>query len=125
MELSDHFLSEWERLSPLIQQALDRNGNTHSLEDIKELVLCGEAQFWPGEKSVGVTELMKAPNYLTLHGWIAAGELDEVLEMTDRAAKWGKEQGCERMVLSGRRGWERAMRHTDFSFKHVTLERML
>ena len=125
MEPSDHFLSEWERLSPLIQQALDRDGNTHSLEDIKKLVLKGDAQFWPAKNSVGVTEMVSTPDCMILNGWLAAGKMDEVLELTKQAATFGKANGCKKMRVSGRKGWERVMKNMDFSFKHITLERIL
>ncbi len=125
MEPSDHFLSEWERLSPLIQQALDRDGNTHSLEDLKKLVLSGKAQFWPTKNSVGISEILSTPKCRTLSVWLAAGKMDEVLELAEAAAKFGKSQGCQKMRVSGRKGWERVMRYIGYSFKNITLERIL
>lgn len=125
MKPTPHFRAEWERLAPLLQQALDRTGNTHDIEDVYDLVLEGKAQFWPRENAVGVTELCITPNVKFLSGWLAAGEMEEVLDLTEQAAGWGRNQGCTKFKVCGRKGWVRAHANSGFRLQSVVLERDL
>lgn len=69
----------------------------------------GAAQFWPGERSAGVTEIVDYPRATVLRIWLAGGDLDELREMHDAACDWGKTQGCHMVQILGRDGWARAL----------------
>lgn len=108
-------LDEWERCAPWIQAALDRDG-THELEDVLALVMADEAQFWPGERSAVITEVLCLPKVKSLHVWLAGGEMDELLEqMLPVIEDFAKRAGCNRFSVAGRDGWERAMRNKGFT----------
>ncbi len=91
-----------------IQKALDFGGNVYTIEDVERLIAEGKAQFFPGKDSVIVTEVIEYPQTKNLHMFLAGGNLEELEEMLPAVIEWGREQGCNRASLSGRRGWERS-----------------
>ena len=92
-----------------LQKALDLAGGTHTMDDVVEQIAAGDAQLWTDGESVVVTEIHQTPRKRVLHFWLAAGNLDAVVRLSDQATEWGKTMGCEMATLVGRRGWERAL----------------
>lgn len=105
-----HFLSEWDRCAPWIAEALKYGGDSHNLDDVKKLILTGEAQFWSSERSAVVTEIQTWPRARFLLFWLAGGDLDELSnELRPKIEAFAKQHGCSRTVIFGRRGWSRAL----------------
>jgi hypothetical protein len=98
---------EFERLRHHVAAALEYSGGTHKLEDIAEGIRRGQFQLWPGKNSVVVTEIIVYPQLKDLHYFLAGGDLDELRLMRPIIESWGKEIGCSRVSLAGRKGWER------------------
>lgn len=92
-----------------VSQALQHGGDTYSLDDLVIEIEEGRAQLWRSENAVIVTEINDTPQKRVLHFWIATGDLDEVIALSETAIEWGREQGCVRATLAGRRGWVRAL----------------
>lgn len=88
-----------------LQRALDHAGNTHTLEDVAHEVAAGNAQFWLNERAVIVTEVTEYPEVTELNFWLCGGDLGPVLELAEQVYRWGREQGCDRAVFTGRKGW--------------------
>lgn len=117
--------AELERCRPLIEAALARNGHTHSFSDVAARVREGKAQLWPGRASMGVSELVQHPNMLTAHGWLAAGDMDEVKAITRDFADWAKAQGAVYASLCGREGWKRALKDDGWGNPQIMLRKYL
>ena len=98
---------EFERLRHHVVAALEYSGGTHKVEDIAEGIRRGQFQLWPGKNSVVVTEIIVYPQLKDLHYFLAGGDLDELRLMRPIIESWGKEIGCSRVSLAGRKGWER------------------
>ncbi len=98
---------EFERLRHHVAAALEYSGGTHKVEDIAEGIRRGQFQLWPGKNSVVVTEIIVYPQLKDLHYFLAGGDLDELRLMRPIIESWGKEIGCSRVSLAGRKGWER------------------
>ena len=110
------FSDEWERCKPWIEAALEHCHGTHTIDDVLEEIIKGEAQFWPGKKSAVVTEWHVYPRKTYLHFWLAGGNMIELLEaMLPCIETWAKDQGCENFSMFGRQGWSRAMRSKGYS----------
>jgi hypothetical protein len=92
-----------------IQSALVHAGDTHSVDDVGAMIAAGHAQLWPGPASVLVTEIVEFPRPKTLHVFLAAGRMAEVLALSQIALDWGRRQGCARATLAGRKGWDRVL----------------
>ena len=98
---------EFKRLRHHVAAALEYSGGTHKVEDIAEGIRQGQFQLWPGKNSVVVTEIIVYPQLKDLHYFLAGGDLDELRLMRPIIESWGKEIGCSRVSLAGRKGWER------------------
>ena len=103
-------LAEWNRCGPWLQAALDHAGNTHALDNVREMVERGEAQFWPASCSAVVTEIIEYPRCKALRFWLVGGDLAELRRIQPVIEAWGRHIGCARAEGAGRRGWERALR---------------
>lgn len=90
-----------------IEAALVYSGHSHTFADVAEMVAANRAQFWAGPASVIVTQVVQEPQHKVLHFFLAGGNLAELEQMTPFVEAWGKEQGCVRASLIGRKGWDR------------------
>jgi hypothetical protein len=102
---------EWQRCRPWIEAALDYCHGTHTIEDVEAGLVAGQYTFWPGLRSAIITEVWQYPRQRFLHIPYAGGELDELRTMVKRLLyPYAFLMGCSRITLTGRRGWERALK---------------
>ena len=105
------FWDEWRRLRHHILAALQHAGGTHTEHDILDLLRADQAQFWPGENSAMVTEIVGYPQGSHCRIWLAGGEYEELRALeSGRVIPWAQQQGCRRVELVGRRGWARRLK---------------
>jgi hypothetical protein len=97
---------EWRRCAPMLARALD---GSHTLEDVWAGVRSGEFDFWPGEISAAVCELVEHPRRREYHVWLAGGDLSELTKMERSASAYARALGCQRITIHGRKGWARAL----------------
>lgn len=94
-----------------IEEALAYAGGSHTVDDVLGLIATGHAQFWPGERSVIITEIIQLPQKRVLNFFLAGGEpnsLDELARLEPIACAWGHAQGCSSATFCGRPGWQRS-----------------
>lgn len=108
-----------------IEAALEYSGGSHSFDDVRDGVLAGRMQIWPGKHSVAITEIIVYPKKRVLHVFLAGGEMAELIDMIDSAAAWGDAQGCTSVTMSGRRGWERVLGNHGFKPVMIVMERAI
>jgi hypothetical protein len=106
-----------------IEAALEYSGGTHLYEDVEKAILEGRMQIWPGTKSAAVTEIIEYARKKVLHVFIAGGDMDELIQMIDSAAAWGRTQNCASLTMSGRKGWERVLGRHGFKPVMIVMER--
>ncbi len=94
----------------LIERVLKRNHGTHLVSDIYDGIASGQYQFWPGQKSVIVTEFIFYPRKKSLNIFLVAGNLKEILLMKPFVEDWAKQQGCDFVQATARGGWARVMK---------------
>jgi len=100
----------WARCAPWLAAALDHAGRSHDLADVEEMVSQAEAQLWAGDRAAMVTLLEDEPRERRLLIWLAGGDLSELVNVLRPAAeRWARGQGCRRVLIVGRPGWERAL----------------
>lgn len=104
---------EMDRCRPHIEAALNYSGGTHRYEHVREAILRGELQLWPGEKSAVVTEIEHYPLMKTCHLFLAGGDMPELRKMLESIEAWAKAQGCKKVTLAGRKGWLRSFLPAD------------
>ena len=111
---------QMRRLAP----ALARDGD-YTAEDIRTLVERGECQAWPSHGSIAVTEIRQHPRNRALNIWLAAGRVQDFLEIEPQVRAWGRRQGCTKLTLTGRKGWSRVLDKHDWQLHSITLTRPL
>jgi hypothetical protein len=108
-----------------IEAALEYSGGTHVYEDVEKAILEGRMQLWPGSKSMAVTEIVEYARKKVLHIFLAAGDMEELIDMIDSAAAWGRTQSCTSLTMSGRKGWERVLGRHGFQPVMTVMERAI
>jgi hypothetical protein len=99
-----------------IEAALEWADGTYAYEDIVEAVAAGRMQFWPAPHSAVITELVRHPQMLTLHIFLAGGNLGEIAAMTPTVLNWGQSQGASVCYFTGRKGWAKSYLVKDCGF---------
>lgn len=83
-----------------------------------EGLIRGEYQFWPGERSAGVTEIVEYPRRKALIFWLAGGDLSDLMANIEPVARaWGEAQGCTLFMgyAVDRPGWSRALQRHGYT----------
>jgi hypothetical protein len=102
-------LENFDRCKDWIQAGLDRDAmGLYDLDGVRAMVERGDAQIWPTENGCMITTIETYPKAKVLRGWLAGGNLEEIQKSEPNIAKWAKHQGCDLVMISGRRGWLKA-----------------
>jgi len=74
------------------------------------MVRQGLAQRWQAsDGSTIVSQLRSEPGGDVLDLWLAEGRLEPLLELHLEVQAWARDQGCRKMRIIGRPGWERVL----------------
>ena len=121
MSLEDELI----RCKDWIQSALNKGGDTHDFKDVVDGIMSGNFQLWLGTNGCAVTEIVVYPNKKVLHVFLAGGDqgqgIEQITDMHDDAMAWGKQQGCDGMPVTGRRGWKKVLASKGWKEQFTTL----
>ena len=123
------WFGEFRRCEAWIEASLEYAHGAYAygaftIQDVFEDIMKGDMQFWPGKKSVAVTQIVPYPNKKIVHCFVAAGDIIELEVTHDKIIAWAKTEGCEAMTLSGGSGWtERFLRDKDYTCAQVQMIR--
>lgn len=82
----------------------------YPIEWLDAMVATGNAAFWANDKAAIVATIKTYPTGAKeVHGLVAAGELQSIIELIPRAEEWGREAGCIVAGISSRPGWAKAL----------------
>jgi len=123
----------WILVKELIQKACDYSDGFADAEDFKRWLEQGTMQLWVAwdneEKKVRcvcITEVRQYPKYKVCSCKITTGNsFKQWVDFMDYVMEWAKEEGCRKMEIHTRPGWERILKPKGFFKTHVQLERML
>lgn len=123
----------WILVKDLIQKACDYSDGFADAEDFKKWLEQGTMQLWVAwdneEKKVRcvcITEIKQYPKYKVCGCKITTGDsFKKWVDFMDYVMEWAKEEGCRKMEIHTRPGWERILKPKGFFKTHVQLERML
>lgn len=116
-------LSQLQRCRAWIEAALAYSGGTHEYKDIVDGVLSGHMQLWAGDSGCAVTEVSVYPKKKVLHVFLAAGDMNQIIDFQESAISFAKMNGCNSMTIAGRSGWKRVLDKHDWHEQFVVLER--
>ena len=85
---------------------------------------------WDNEEKkvrcVCITEVRQYPKYKVCGCKITTGSsFKKWVDFMDFVMEWAKQEGCRKMEIHTRPGWERVLKSKGFFKTHVQLERML
>lgn len=98
-----------EQLRNRLQRALDFAGGIYTQQDIIDAVHAGKMQAWHTPNSLVLSEVLTFPQKTVLNVFAVVGDMDEALSMHDELEAFAREQGCQMMTMTGRKGWTRIM----------------
>lgn len=110
LSADDKFGHDWDRCKRYIEDALEYAGGSHSIDDVRDFVLAGKAQFHPLPISCIITEIVDYPQKSMCRIWLAGGNLEELMQAEKSIAHWAKSIGCDGMEIVGRKGWSRQLK---------------
>jgi hypothetical protein len=87
-----------------IEQSLALDG-THTWDDVREMLIKGDAQIFWNDHGAWITEVMVSPLKRWLHVWIIAGQLPGVMEIQEQVERFCLTKTLSRMVATTRPGW--------------------
>ena len=111
------------RCRPWIEAALSYSGGTHTFEDVAQGIAEGRMQLWDAPDGCCVTEIVEYPRKRVLNGFLAGGEMAQILDIIPSIEAWAKMQGCDGTELTGRRGWGRVFASHGYRETAVTLRK--
>lgn len=103
--------NEFELVWPLLERAILAYGDTHRKAHVWSKIEGRDAQLWITVGAALVTEIRVWPSGLReAVGWLAAGDLNELLSLRPRFEAWARAHRCKRVgIVLGRRGWARKL----------------
>ena len=105
-------LHQLERCRPWLEPALE--GGFFSWSDVQSLMLSGSLLLWEGRKSAILTEDVTYPQHKAVQVWLAGGDMDEIIAMTPGLEAAARMRGCDRVLIEGREGWQKALSALDY-----------
>ena len=109
------------RCKPWIEAALEKSGGLNTWDQVAAGINSGMMQLWPAERGCIVTEIVVYHDRKALHVFLAGGELDEILQMTENVKEWAQQQGCSFATFDGRFGWQKPLERIGWKSHSVTM----
>lgn len=106
-----------------IESALAYSGDTHDFMHIVDGVISGNMQLWMSDSGCAVTEITVYPKKKVLHVFLAAGDMEQILDFEESAREFGKRNGCTEMTIAGRPGWTKILGKRDWEESFRVLRR--
>jgi hypothetical protein len=125
----------WIKVEPDVKSALERSGQYANSNHIKQHCLKNEMQLWilwnkenKDKKYYGVviTEVIQRPLIKVLNIRIMVGNNRENWQhYISIIEDFAKQNGCDKMELIARPGWERVLKQFNYTKSHVVLDKNL
>lgn len=115
-----------ERHESKIRDALVYGGNTETFDSVCVRTLSGKIVMHELPNSVLLCEPSKHEGVPSYHVYIAAGDLQEILDFQrDALPAIAKSKGCGFLSFSGRLGWQKVLKNEGWYALRVTMIRDL
>jgi hypothetical protein len=108
-----------------LEEALQRGGGDHTVDELAEEVRAGRAQCFHNQRAVVFTQIERHRLYSALRVYVAAGALEDVMSLQPELDVLARAEGCDRLVMIGRRGWKSVLPKFGWSETMVVYERPL
>ena len=115
----------WTMAEPLLKKAIDKDADWH-IEDVKISCDIGEYILWivRNGKAAIILEVSEYHSGKQCDIVMIGGDyMDEWIAELEEIEGWAKRVGCDRMILTGRLGWQKIL--TEYTAKTVTMVKAL
>lgn len=104
-------LSLMSRHKSGIEAALEVAGNRYTFNDVVKFVVHGEFDVYDVDGSILIAKVEATDNARDFCVFIAAGSLKPILAFEDALIREASMRMCSRLVIHGRRGWEKPLQN--------------
>ncbi len=115
----------WKAVHGAIAHALRRGNVGTQIEQVEADLFRELAQLWVAPAGAAVTQIIKSVHgtYRTCTLIAFAGDYAKCIEYLPTLEEFGRNEGCSRFVILGRKGWKRRL--ADYREPYVVLEKEL
>lgn len=110
-------LDQLERWQTTMMKSMHHGEDTYTFDDIVNGILANRFLFFSYPEHFFLMEKVTYPQYSVFHCFLAGGSLPSILRHIPEMERLGKELGCKKLSLAGRKGWERTL--MEFGWKHI------
>lgn len=114
-------LLELEKWQEEIAIALHHGSDTHSVDDIVNMIMANRVHFFSWEDSFTVMEVITYPKFKVYHCFLAGGSLDGVVRSIGPMSDVAKALDCKYLSMAGRSGWQKVLREQGWKFVCTTM----
>jgi hypothetical protein len=114
-------LDDMDERREMIEAALSYTPGTHTFDQLVAMVQAGHLTLWPLPHSFMLTEIHQYPSARHYHIFLAGGDLDELVSMHTDVIEVAKALQCDKLTLTGRAGWARALKSYDWTPSLITV----
>lgn len=120
-----HMMSIMEHFRLDIEEALSYGVGGMTYDDVCERVLKGQYHLYPMNESIIIMEVVAYPSCTAYHGVLAAGNLQEIFSSGPALERVARMYKCDKMEISGRRGWLGLAKQHGWREQQVVVEKPL
>lgn len=102
------WVDEFKRCSQWIEGALEYANGEFDLQDIADGIGRNQYMLWTCATAALVTQFAQVKGRVTIHLFLAGGDLAGVEALVRECEAWGRQHGCHAMTLTGREGWKKS-----------------
>jgi len=106
---AEKMLADMKERREMIEAALEYSPGTHTFDQLVDMTLGGRLTFWPLPHSFMLTEVHQFPSARHYHIFLAGGDLQELVNMHEDVIQVAHALQCDKLTLTGRTGWVRAL----------------
>lgn len=108
-----------------ILAALEYSDGGHNFDDIALGVLSGRYRLWMRDNGCAVTEILEYPRRRVCNVFLAGGDMQVVKDLQAPCEEYARSQGCTALYLTGRSGWQRALKNDGWEVAQTSMKRVL
>lgn len=98
----------------------------YTIEWLDEQIASGKFTLWANDNAVLITELRTYPaGAREIHAMTAAGSLESISELRERAEQWARGVGVEFASAASRPGWARVLERFGYEIHQVEVRKEL
>lgn len=111
-----------DQIRARLEKALHLGGDEHTVEELIEDVRARKAQCLHNDQAIVFTQVEQHRNHRVLRVYVAAGDMDAVLSLQPQAVDLARKEGCDRLVMTGRKGWAWVLPKRGWRERYITYE---